>query len=113
MLIIHSDHETHPQPGGAGWDELMGGYGAFTESLTKKNIEFSGDPLQPPMTATTVRTKGGKTIITDGPFAETKEWMSGYFLVDCATLADAQQIAAQVPSAAFGSVEVRPIMDMH
>ena len=113
MLIIHNDHETHPQPGGAGWDQLMTNYGAFTEGLTKKGLAFSGDPLQPPMTATTVRTKGGKAIITDGPFAETKEWMSGYFLVDVATLAEAQELAGKIPSAAFGSVEVRPIMDMH
>ena len=69
MLLIHNDSETHPQPGGAGWDALMGGYAAFTEDLGKRGLTFSGDPLQPTATATTVRVRSGKTLTTDGPFA--------------------------------------------
>ena len=113
MLLIHNDSETHPVPGGPGWDKLMAGYQAFGESLAKKGLEFSGDPLQPPSTATTIRVGDQKTITTDGPFADTKEWMSGYYIVDCPNLDDALAIAARIPSAAFGSVEVRPIMAMH
>ena len=113
MLLIHNDGESHPQPGDARWDTLMAGYGKFNEELVARGSAFSGDPLQPPMTATTVRMTNGKKIVTDGPFAETKEWMSGYYLVDCANLDEAIALAAHIPSAAFGSVEVRPIMDMH
>lgn len=108
MLLIHND-ESHPQPGGAGWAELMGQYGAFGESLQRAGLTFTGEPLAPPTTATTVRLRNGKTLMTDGPFAETKEWMSGYYIVDCADLDAALKIAARVPSAAFGSVEVRLI----
>ena len=110
MLLIHDDPTTHPQPGGPGWDELMLGYYAFGEELTKRGIPYSGDPLQPPDTATTVRVRAGKTLITDGPFAETKEWFSGYYLLDCPSLAEALELAAMIPSAQFGSVEVRPVM---
>ena len=111
MFLIHND-ESHPEPGGAGWDELMGQYAAFGESLQNAGLTFTGEPLTPPTTATTVRLMNGKAMLTDGPFAETKEWMSGYYIVDCPDLDDALKIAARVPSAAFGSVEVRPIMEM-
>ena len=66
----------------------------------------------PPSSATTIRIRDGKTVTTDGPFAETKEWMSGYYLVDVANLDEALALAAQIPTAKFGSVEVRPIMSM-
>ena len=112
MLLIHNDPELHPQPGDPAWNELMAGYAAFSESLVKRGSAFAGEPLQPPMTATTVRVRDRKTILSDGPFAETKEWMSGYYQVECANLDEALGLAAQIPSAAFGSVEVRPLMDM-
>ena len=67
-------------------------------------------PLQPPETAMTLYWKNGKVSTTDGPFAETKEWLSGYYLVDVPNLDEALALAAQIPTAKFGSVEVRPIM---
>ena len=112
MLIIHNDPQIHPQPGGPGWDDLMAGYYGFGKELTSRGIKFSGDPLVPPSSASTVRIRDGKTITTDGPFAETKEWMSGYYLIEVDNLDVALELAAKIPSAKFGSVEVRPVMSM-
>jgi len=112
MLIIANDPETHPVPGGPGWDELMAAYGTFAEQLASHGKPFSGDPLAPPDTATTVRVRDGKTITVDGPFAETKEWLSGYFLIECDNLDQALQAAAMIPSAKYGAVEVRPVAHM-
>jgi len=108
MLMIHNDSELHPQPGGPGWDELMAEYAAFSEQLG----EYTGAPLNDPSTATTIRVRDGKTLTVDGPFAETKEWMSGYYIIDCAELDQALKAAAMVPSAKYGSVEVRPVAEM-
>lgn len=111
MLIIHND-ETHPVPGGPGWDDLMAGYAAFSEQLASFGKPFSGDPLAGPDTATTVRVREGETLIVDGPFAETKEWMSGYFIIEADGLDQVLAAAAMVPSAKYGSVEVRPVAEM-
>ena len=108
MLIIHNDPELHPQPGGPGWDQLMADYAAFSEQLGS----YTGDPLNGPETATTVRVRNGETLTVDGPFAETKEWMSGYYVIECDELDQALKAAAMVPSAKYGSVEVRPVASM-
>ena len=108
MLIIHNDPELHPVPGGPGWEQLMKDYAEFSSQLGT----YAGDPLNEPGTATTVRVRDGETLIVDGPFEETKEWMSGYFVVDFDNLDQALKAAAMVPSAKFGSVEVRPIAEM-
>jgi len=111
MLIIAND-ESHPTPGDPRWDDLMAEYAAFTEKLSSFGKPWSGDPLAPPDTATTVQVRDGKTVTTDGPFAETKEWVSGYFIVEADGLDQALSAAAMVPSAKYGSVEVRPIVEM-
>jgi hypothetical protein len=108
MLMIHNDPELHPVPGGPGWDELMAEYGAFTERLGT----FTGDPLAGPDSATTIRVRDGEVLMTDGPFAETKEWMSGFFIIDVDDLDQALRAGSMIPSAKFGSVEVRPITEM-
>ena len=90
----------------------MADYGAFSEQLASYGTPFSGDPLAPPDSATTVRVKNGETLVTDGPFAETKEWFSGYYILDVESLDQALMAAGMIPSAKWGSVEVRPIMDM-
>ncbi len=108
MLIIHNDPELHPQPGGPEWDQLMADYAAFSEQLGS----YTGDPLNGPETATTVRVRNGETLTVDGPFAETKEWMSGYYVIECDELDQALKAAAMVPSAKYGSVEVRPVASM-
>lgn len=92
---------------------FMGEYGAFTEDVKKSGHYIGGNPLKPTSTATTVRVRNGKISTTDGPFAETKEQLGGYYLIEAKDLNDAIQVAARIPSARIGSIEVRPIMEMN
>jgi hypothetical protein len=92
--------------------DLMPGYMAFTEEVNKNGVMRAGDPLEPIATATTVRVRDGKTATTDGPFAETKEQLGGYYILDCKNLDEAIAYAAKIPTAQFGSIEVRPIREM-
>lgn len=110
MCLIYGDETKHPHAGTPEMDQLMQGYMAFTKDIRDKNIMIAGDPLEPIATATTVRVRGGKTETTDGPFAETKEQLGGYYILDCKDLDEAIACAARIPTAAFGSIEVRPIM---
>ena len=88
----------------------MGGYAAFTQEVKEKGIMAAGDALQGTETATTVRIRGGKTETIDGPFAETKETLGGFYILDCKDLDEATAYAAKIPTAAYGSIEVRPLM---
>jgi hypothetical protein len=85
-------------------------YGAFTQSIIQSGNFKAGDGLQPTSTATTVRVRDGKTLTTDGPFAETREQLGGYYLVEAKDLDAALAMAARIPGAKTGSIEVRPIM---
>jgi hypothetical protein len=85
-------------------------YGVFTQSIIQSGHFKAGDGLQPSTTATTVRVRDGKTLTTDGPFAETREQLGGYYLIDAKDLDTALAIAARIPEARTGSVEVRPVM---
>jgi len=87
-------------------------YVALVEELKGRKVYLGGNPLKPTSTAATVRVRKGKRAVTDGPFAETKEQLGGYFLVDVKNLDEALEIAARIPSARDGSVEVRPIQPM-
>jgi hypothetical protein len=87
-------------------------YGTFTQSIIQAGNFKAGDALQATATATTVRVRGGKTLTTDGPFAETREQLGGYYIVKAGNLDEATEIAARVPGAKMGSIEVRPIMEM-
>ena len=90
---------------------MFAAFGKYTERLRDSGAFIAGDPLQPPHTATTVRSSGGETITTDGPFAETKEVLGGYYKIDVDSLDEAIEWAGQIPSLARGdAVEVRPIM---
>ena len=92
-------------------DAFMGDYFTFTENIKKSGHHLGGEALQPVQTATTVRVRNGKLSTTDGPFAETKEQLGGYYLINARDLNDALQVAAKIPSARLGSVEVRPIQE--
>lgn len=87
-------------------------YMTFTEGIRKSGHYRAGDPLLPTSSATTVRSKNGKPVTTDGPFAETREQLGGYYIVEAKDLDEATAIAARIPAARTGSVEVRPIMEM-
>jgi hypothetical protein len=91
---------------------VYGEYMALTKSLQDKGQYHAGERLQPISTATTVRIRDGKTLTTDGPFAETREQLAGFYMVDAEHLDDAVAIAARIPSARYGSIEVRPVWPM-
>ena len=90
--------------------KLSAEYGAYTQSIVQSGHFKGGDGLQPTTTATTVRVHEGKTLTTDGPFAETREQLGGYYLIEAKDLDAALAIAARIPGAKTGSIEVRPIM---
>ena len=85
-------------------------YRQFTEDIKAKGNHLGGSQLQPISTATTVRIRNGKRLTTDGPFAETREQLGGYYLIESANLDEAVDIAARIPGAKYGTIEVRPIM---
>lgn len=107
MLIHHDDAALAAAP----QKELWAEYGAFNEALAKAAGCSSGERLKPSATATTVRQHDGKTDVLDGPYAETKEQLAGYFLVEAPSLDEAIVWAQRCPSSKYGSIEIRPIVD--
>jgi len=108
MMLIYTPTEGGPTP-----EELQAmhpRWNAYTQSLSDAGVLVAGDALEGIDTATTVRERSGETVLTDGPFAETKEILGGYYLIDVPDLDAALKWAAQVPNAPYGSVEVRPVM---
>ena len=90
----------------------MAEYAAFGDEMGKRGVLQGGERLRPTSDATTVQVREGEVLTLDGPFAETKEQMGGYYVVECANLDEAIEVAAKIPGARFGSIEVRPIWDM-
>src|SRR5204863_724514 len=90
---------------------VFGEYGKFTREIQASGHMLGGEALQPTQSASTVRVRNGKVSTTDGPFAETKEQLGGYYLIEAKDLNDAIQVAARIPSARWGAVEVRPIWE--
>jgi hypothetical protein len=109
LLMIYDEEKLWTTMSESERGKLMGDYGTFTKELAQSGKMKAGDALQPTSTATTVRVRDGKTVVTHGPFAETREQLGGYYLVDAKDLDDATAIAAKIPSARFGSIEIRPI----
>jgi hypothetical protein len=114
MLLIYSLENEAATP-----EEMAGvaaRHGEVMREASSRGIFRAADPLEPTLTATTVRVQDGKVVVTDGPFAETKEQLAGYYILDCQDLDEAIAWAAQVPTAcrgAAGCVEVRPIREIH
>jgi hypothetical protein len=111
LLLIYHDEKGWANMPQDQLQAMYAAYGAFTEELIASGAMRAGSELQPVATATTVRVRNGKVLTTDGPFAETKEQLGGYYVVDVANLDEAVKWAAKIPSAAGGSIEVRPIME--
>jgi hypothetical protein len=111
LLLIYSNEAEAAKMGDAGRAAMVTEYRAFTQSIIQGGQFKAGDALQSVTTATTVRVRDGKTLSTDGPFAETREQLGGYYFIDAKNLDEAIAIAARIPSAKFGSIEVRPIMN--
>jgi hypothetical protein len=110
LCMIYDDETSWASMPKAESDRMMADYGALTDSIKASGHMIAGEALQPTSSATTVRVRNGKTLTTDGPFAETKEQLGGFYLIDAKDLNDAIQVAARIPSAKYGSIEVRPIM---
>ena len=109
-LIYDDEKQIAAMPKDEG-DAFMGEYFAFTEGIRESGHYVAGEALHPVETATTVRIRGGRVSTTDGPFAETKEQLGGFYLIEARDLNDAIQVAAKIPSARTGSIEVRPVVD--
>ena len=107
LLIYQTEKEW---PSGAEREKMHADYGVFTQSIIQGGQFKAGDALQGTASATTVRVRDGKPVVTDGPFAETREALVGSYLVDAKNLDEATAMAARIPTAKYGSVEVRPIM---
>ena len=110
LCLIYEDESIQQKRSQAENDQLNNEYFTFTDAITKSGQYLAGDALQPVHTATTVRVRNGKVTTTDGPFAETKEQLGGYYLIEASDLNDAIQVASRIPAARYGSIEVRPIM---
>lgn len=110
ILLIYDCNR--PEPDDPRFEEALARVNAYTEELDRRGVFRGGDPLHPVTTATTVRVRGGDTLITDGPYAETHEELGGYYIVDCDGLDEALELAALCPMAEVGSVEVRPIAEV-
>ena len=110
MCLIYSPEGIEPQPGTPEFGPFMQAYMDFTEKVKTEGKLVAGDALQPTATATTVSVRGDKTTTVDGPFAETKEQLGGYYILDCEDLDEALSYAAMIPSAEHGRIEVRPVM---
>lgn len=104
-----SDPVATPDPTSEAFAAMMAGYAAFSEEFSSKI--HGGEPLEPISTATCVRVRDGETMTTDGPFAETKEQLGGFYVVEADDLDEAIAIASKIPHAAMGTVEVRPVPD--
>ena len=113
LCLIYEDETTWEKMPKEQQDAGMTEYFAFTDAIKKSGQYIGGEALQPTPSATTVRVRNGKISTTDGPFAETKEQLGGYYLIDAKDLNAAIQVASKIPSARWGSVEVRPIMEFN
>jgi len=116
LLLIYDEESaatspTTPAPSEEDVTKVMGDYAAFTKELRDRGVFEAGEALQSVASASTVRLREGQTLITDGPFMETKEALGGFYMLNCRDLDEALELAAKCPAAQFGSIEVRPIWD--
>jgi hypothetical protein len=111
LLTIYGDESGWNDVSPEQAQEIMAAYGAFGQAAQEAGVLLGGEGLQPSSTATTVRVRNGETLTTDGPFAETREQLGGYYLLECKDLDDAIGWASRIPGAQAGSIEVRPVMD--
>jgi len=112
ICLIYENEALTTSQTAAEQEATFAGYMAFNDTVTKAGVMVAGDPLLETNTATTIRVRDGKTTHTDGPFAETKEQLGGYYILDCKDLDEALKYAAQIPTAKKGAIEVRPLMDI-
>jgi hypothetical protein len=112
LLLLYENEQNWVNMTPTDGQVIMGEYATFTQSIATSGHYKGGNPLEPTRTAKTVRVRDGKSLMTDGPFAETREQLGGYYLIDASSMDEALRIAERVPGARTGSIEVRPIMPM-
>jgi hypothetical protein len=112
LMLICSDEQKVGAMSEAEGSAMLAEYGSFMEEMGKRGVLQGGERLQPTKTAATVQVRNGKVLTSDGPFAETKEQLGGFFLIDCKDKAEAIEIASKIPGARSGKIEVRPIWEM-
>jgi hypothetical protein len=111
MLLIYDDEKAWGKMSETERQQIFKDYGELTEGIKKASQYVSGSQLHPTSAATSVKVRGGKRLVTDGPFAETREQLGGYYLVEAKDLDEAIGIAARIPSARIGTIEVRPLVE--
>jgi hypothetical protein len=111
LCLIYENEKAWETIPAAESEAIMNEYFQFTDDIRKKGKYIAGEALQPTASSTTVRVRNGKVSTTDGPFAETKEQLGGFYLIEATDLNDAIQVASRIPSARFGSIEIRPVVD--
>ncbi|MGE3077293.1 MAG: YciI family protein [Dehalococcoidia bacterium] len=112
LALIYTNEATDAKQGTPEAAARYAGYEAFGQEATRRGVLRGGERLRPVADARTVRVRDGKAVTVDGPFAETKEQLGGYYMLECATEAEAIELAAMIPGAKDGSIELRPIWDM-
>jgi hypothetical protein len=112
LLMICTDETAIGALGPEEGSAVLAEYGTFWDEMSRRGVLQSGERLRPTTDATTVRVRDGERLVADGPFAETKEQVGGYFVVDCKDLDEAIEVASKIPGAREGTIEVRPIWEM-
>lgn len=112
LLLIYTDDQAEQNLSEAEQADVWKAYSAYTASVQAQGIMVGGEALHPSNTATSVRVRDGKPLITDGPYAETKEQLGGYYMIECDELDTAIEAARRIPGAQHGTIEVRPVVDM-
>ncbi len=112
MILLYGSGEGGPQPGSPEFGQMMAGYQAFNDRLDADGIDWAGEALEDVSAATSITRRSGKVETMDGPFAETKEQLGGYYIVDVPDLDTALRYAAMIPAVDYGTIEVRPVMDV-
>ena len=112
MLLIYDNEQAWGKLNEVEKTKIYGEYGQFSQEIRSSGHYLAGAQLHPTATATSVRVREGKQLVTDGPFAETHEQLGGYYLIDARDLDEANAIAARIPSARLGTIEVRPVVEM-
>jgi hypothetical protein len=111
LLLIYGDEGNWGTVSEQDRASITEAYNDYSDEVQKAGVSLAAEALQPTASATTVRVRNGETLLTDGPFAETKEQLGGFYMVECDTLDQAIEWAAKIPGASSGSIEVRPIME--
>jgi len=109
-LLVGEPDMAVPAPGTPEFARMLSDYESATQAMAADGVLVDSGPLQPPPAAATLRVRGGQPLVTDGPFAELKEQIGGYYVLDCADLDEALRRAATIPAARYGAIEVRPLM---